>query len=398
MNRTAFTFVVLILSICVANRGWPQNSMHFSFTGDATKVKTSLNKVYLGYYQEDKMIIDSAVVTSGKYRFQGNIDIANPACLIPGELNPNRIVSLLRQPSPELTVALNGCVLLFLEPTTFSVVHTDTFKNCTILRSNANADFKLMQPALSAYNYHYGILFKLLQLADSVITDSSIKRKITNDIVSYINQSEVEKKKNVYFKFALDHPTSNISLFSLRSYAGENFDPHEIIPAFNKLSLFAKESKSGKSFRELIDRIEKTAVGSIAMDFVQTDTSNMPFRLSSLRGNYVLLDFWASWCVPCRKENPNIVSAYNQYKHKNFKIVSVSLDNNRRSWINAIKEDNLEWIHVSDLKYWNNKVAEDYNINSVPTNFLLDPSGKIVERNLRGLELNMKLKEIFESE
>jgi peroxiredoxin len=145
-------------------------------------------------------------------------------------------------------------------------------------------------------------------------------------------------------------------------------------------------------FAEFIDKTIATAafgqIGTAIPDFTQNDVNGKPFTLSSLRGKYVLVDFWASWCGPCRAENPNIVKAFNKYKSKNFTVLGVSLDQDKAKWLEAIKKDGLAWSHVSDLKYWNNAVAVQFGIQSIPASFLIDPSGTIVARDLRGADLD----------
>jgi peroxiredoxin len=138
------------------------------------------------------------------------------------------------------------------------------------------------------------------------------------------------------------------------------------------------------------------AEGTMAVDFTQNDTANRPVSLSSFKGKYVLVDFWASWCRPCRIENPAVVAAYNEFKDKNFTVLGVSLDQSRDNWINAIHADNLTWSHVSDLKSWSNEVAQLYKIQGIPANMLLDPNGKIIARNLRGEDLHNKLKQLLQ--
>ena len=135
-------------------------------------------------------------------------------------------------------------------------------------------------------------------------------------------------------------------------------------------------------------------VGDMAPDFSLPDPSGKKISLSSFRGKYVLVDFWASWCKPCRMENPNVVKAYQQYKGKNFTILGVSLDKKKEAWVEAIQADGLAWNHVSDLKFWDSAVVPLFGINAIPTNFLLDPQGKVIAANLRGDALEQKLKEV----
>ena len=153
----------------------------------------------------------------------------------------------------------------------------------------------------------------------------------------------------------------------------------------------APSAKKGP-FAEFIDKTIASStfgqIGSALPDFTQNDVNGKPFTLSSLKGKYVLVDFWASWCGPCRAENPNIVKAFNKFKSKKFTVLGVSLDQDKPKWLEAIKKDGLAWSHVSDLKYWNNAVAAQFGIQSIPASFLIDPAGKIIARDLRGADLD----------
>ena len=151
------------------------------------------------------------------------------------------------------------------------------------------------------------------------------------------------------------------------------------------------------NFENKLKKIKAVSVGSIAPEIILNDTNGKPISLSSFRGKYVLLDFWAAWCRPCREENPNILENYNRFKDQGFEVYQVSLDRNKEDWLKGIEQDKLPWINVSDLKYYQSEAAVLYNINKIPSAFLLDPNGIIIAKNieLRGINLTKKLSEIF---
>jgi peroxiredoxin len=150
--------------------------------------------------------------------------------------------------------------------------------------------------------------------------------------------------------------------------------------------------------KERLVKIKKVAIGQIAPDFTQNDPSGNPVKLSDVysKNEYTLIDFWAAWCGPCRQENPNVVAAYAAFKAKGFGVFGVSLDQDHDRWVKAIEDDKLTWTQVSDLKYWQSDAAKMYAVNSIPANFLVDKTGKIVARNLRGEDLLKKLAELLQ--
>ncbi|MBK5202933.1 MAG: AhpC/TSA family protein [Prolixibacteraceae bacterium] len=200
----------------------------------------------------------------------------------------------------------------------------------------------------------------------------------------------------VYTKnFIRENNNSVVAPFILYNQLAPSLEYDQLKELTDTISPELQGSEYMSKLNEYLSRKAKTAIGAIASDFTMKDTEGNDFTLSSLRGKYVLIDFWASWCSPCRKENPNVVTAYNNFKDKGFDIVGVSLDKDKKAWVKAIKDDNLTWHHVSDLKFWNNVVARTYGVQSIPYNLLLDKEGKIIAMNLRGENLSKKLKEIM---
>jgi peroxiredoxin len=195
--------------------------------------------------------------------------------------------------------------------------------------------------------------------------------------------------------YALGHPSSCVSPYVVFSNFANDPDAHLLDSAYKGMDSTIQASYYGRRVKGMRDDAIRTAVGNPASDFTLPDTHSKLVSLSSYKGKYTLVDFWASWCGPCRGENPNFVKAYRKYHAKGFAILGVSLDSQKESWEQAIKKDKLSWTQVSDLKGWQNSAAELYGIKSIPMNFLLDKDGKIIGKSLRGQELEEKLGEIM---
>lgn len=204
-------------------------------------------------------------------------------------------------------------------------------------------------------------------------------------------RGQIRQLQNQYIA---SHPESVVSLTMVTDRAGMG-NYKDIVSVYNLLGPKAKASASGKRLAERLAVLKRSAIGEPMLNFTQNDVNGKPVSFSDFKGKYVLVDFWASWCGPCRAENPNVLKAYNTYKDKNFTVVGISLDDKGDNWKKAIKDDGMPWTQLSDLKGWKNEVSTYYGIMGIPSTLLIDPQGKIIAKDLRGEILNKKLEELF---
>ncbi len=236
-----------------------------------------------------------------------------------------------------------------------------------------------MENAVNQYEH-----FSQPHISDSISADQKdILKK--NSITQY--QAAADEMKNFTVDLISKTNSAVVSLYVFGDLQ-RLFDQFGV-KAFSRSESSTLVDKMTNKFPDhpAVLNLRKNTASSKATDFKLPDTSGRLLPLSSLLGKYVLVDFWASWCKPCREENPNVVAAFRKYHQKNFTILGVSLDQNKEQWLQAIRNDSLSWNHVSDLKYWDNEAAALYNVHSIPYNFLVDPGGNIVAENIRGADL-----------
>lgn len=352
--------ILLGLSLC----GFAQEKKGFTITGDLP----GYTNPYI-YLRQVSKITDSSKVINGKFTFSGNVSEPTTA---------------------GLTNRVDQSISFILENAGFSLTGTTGNMEEAKLEGGGPAqkeknELELSQVPLNAEMQALAPRFQ--ELYD---------KKDTVGLIALSKESEVISRKLAAMEFAFinKHPESFQSLFLLWQLK-EQITIDEVNKIFNGLDPIVRNSAVGKRARKNFDAIVKNSVGQIAPDFAQNDVNGKPIDLSSYRGKYVLVDFWASWCAPCRAENPNLVKTYERYVAKGFDILGVSLDNKAENWKKAIAEDGLRWKHVSDLKGWQNAVSQLYGVKGVPASYLIDPQGMIVAKDLRGDELDRFLAGIF---
>lgn len=238
---------------------------------------------------------------------------------------------------------------------------------------------------------NYGKIFEQIQSEYSaqISANPNAKDSIYNALMPKF-QANMDKFSEEGFKFVQANK-DNLAGFYVAGTIDQNKYENQLIEYAEEIKSKFPKNNAVQSFVTKMAGLKPVSIGQIAPDFQLPDPSGKQFKLSDFRGKYVLLDFWASWCAPCREENPNIVKQFERFKSKNFTVVGVSLDDDRAAWLKAIKDDRLNWPHLSELKKWDGKVSLLYKVEGIPASFLLDPQGKIVAKNLRGADLEQFL-------
>lgn len=342
---------------------------------DEYSIKGSIDGVDKGKIYLQKLVdgqpktVDSTELSGGKFSFKGKMDIPDFRLL---RLNDREYFAQFFLDDASVTVAAKK----------------DSLRATKITGSPTNDVFRAYVAEMDKLSKEVmGIQEKYQSAMSTGNADAANKAKI--DYQAMMDNNKVFTKN-----FIKEHSNSVVSAFILLQYASQ-LESNDVADIVSKFAPEIDKSEYVVKLKELVDEQKKTANGAVAPDFTMNNTEGKPVTLSSFKGKIVLVDFWASWCGPCRQENPNVVKLYQQYHGKGFEILGVSLDKGKDEWLKAIKDDNLTWTHVSDLQYWQNAAARLYGVNSIPQSFLLDKDGKIIAKGLRGDQLASKLAELF---
>jgi len=357
-----FVFALMVFSCQMAKD-------EFSIKGSIEGVETG--KIYLQKLVDGQpQSIDTADVVDGKFTFKGKM-----------EMPDLRILRLNEQ---------DYFAQFFLDNASITIkAKKDSLRNTKITGSPTQDVLQIYLTEMEKLNKDMMALQAKYQNAMSTgNADEAEKAKI---------DGQAMQDNNLFYtkNFVKEHKNSVVSAYITLAMLAGQVDGTELDSIVSRFTPEISASEYVIKLKEMVQEQKKTSVGVEAPDFTMNDTEDKPVKLSSLRGKVVMIDFWASWCAPCRQENPNVVKLYNQYHEKGFEIIGVSLDKDKANWIQAIKDDQLSWIHVSDLQYWQNAAARLYGVNAIPQTYLLDKDGKIIAKGLRSEQLAAKLNELF---
>jgi len=369
MKKSLFVLFVLLSAASLVHADQPGRHVAgtFTVTGQLTNFKDSI--LYMNYGPFAGSRTDTVKVTNGTFVFKGSVSEPVPAMIF----------------TPTFHVRID----LYVDNTTINITgNADSMSSVKVKGNESVEEFEAFNQAIQSNRQATIALF-----------NEAYNKKMAGDTAEAAKIQVKADKQYAYeheirLNFIKTHPSSYISTRELLQMTN-NESLAESRKLYAALDPKIQKSTQGKEVADRIALLSKIETGRQALPFTQTTVDGKAVTLADFHGKYVLLEFWASWCGPCRAENPNLRKQYQLYKDKGLEIVGVSLDHDKDAWVKAIEKDQLPWVHLSDLKGWKNEVSTSYGIMGVPANFLIDPQGKIVAQNLRGEALNKKLQEIL---
>lgn len=361
--------LLLFLGFLVANNTLRAQDSSFTIDGKLEKIKKGT--IILNIYEGDKTMRDLASVKNGEFHFEGHVDAPYFATLT---MEDRR----------------NDFFSFYVEPVSMQVSgRADSLHLLVVKGSAVNDDDKLLKERMKNITKWQERNSKLYEQAYKE------KNKAVMDSLDEVDYDVLDEKRKVVAAFVQEKLASIRSAMAITENFSYYAEASDVKPMYDLLDEKIKKNEKGKEIQQLIEVYNSVAIGKDVPDIKQTTPDGKLLPLSSLHGSYVLVDFWASWCGPCRRENPNVVALYNKYKDKGFTVFGVSYDSKKDKWLKAIADDKLNWYQVSDLQGWQNATSDQFGIKAIPSNILVDKDGKIIAKNVFGTKLAAKLSALF---
>ncbi len=373
MKKILIVSFAIVLTFYACDSSKENSVSSFDINAEITGVDDS-SIIYLMMVKEGKLEpVDSAQIVSSRVSFTG--DLENPEMIYLKIGDSRKMINIFGE---------SGSISIKAD--------INDLDNVEVKGSGTHDDLIAFQEFMKPIDEKSNKLGEEYRAA-AAISDS----EKMNEIMQKYEGIRLEQVARIK-EFVASKNESFISPFIIRRYLSYEMDYPELDSLLSGLSVSIHPSEDYQALDERIKTLKSVAIGNPAVDFALNDTTGNPIAISSFKGKYLLIDFWASWCAPCRRENPNVVNLYNDFKGKGFEIIGVSFDESRSKWIDAIHQDQLTWPHVSDLKGWSSAAGKLYAVNSIPATVLLNREGIIVAKNLRGDALRKKLEELYAAE
>jgi len=343
-------------------------------------------KIHLDYTDNGAGHTDSAFLVNGTFSFSGHADDVSSARISLDHTGEGKQASIYKG---------NDNIYIYFANENMIITSSDSLINAKVTGSKVYDEQQAYNKAIG------GSIMEIDRIANGRFNSGTPEQRKDTAFIKAIDawfHKKIADRTVAQIEFAKENPHSFYSLVALMESAGSKLNVAQVEPIYNAIDEKWRVTGLGKDLAKRIKAAHAIKVGDAAPVFTLNNAAGKPISLADLKGKVVLIDFWASWCEPCRAESPNLKTQYQLYKDKGFEIISVSLDTDKKSWLKAINDDGLTWLQVSDLKGYRSEAVQSYGIGGVPSFFLIDRDGKIIANtNIQGAPLNQRLAEIFKN-